>query len=305
VLVVDENNELDDITLYALGLKAKKEIDDLASAAVNKTEPQESQHKWTYKEICENEYRIILNSDCYTLDEKSGLYTDLRETPSGLKYLYDNGISLKVTGIIKPNEDASSTMLTGSIGYTKALTEYVIKKSHDSKAIKAQQENPHTDIFNNLPFSETTSIRTDADKRLEFEKYLDTLDQSGKAQTYIKIMSIPAKSDLDNYVNQALKQMEKEDIETVLTTALTAQTGMNEAQISDYLSSMSDDDLNKALSTFLAEQYKTEYAQNVRAQMSAVPENQLALALENARKGFTLEQYAVFYDEIMEFSTFP
>jgi putative ABC transport system permease protein len=80
VLVLDENNELDDITLYALGLKSKKEIDDLASAAVNKTEPQESQHKWTYKEICENEYRIILNSDCYTLDEKSGLYTDLRET---------------------------------------------------------------------------------------------------------------------------------------------------------------------------------------------------------------------------------
>ena len=61
----------------------------------------------------------MLSSDCYVLDEATGLYTDLRDTDTGLRYLYDNGTVLKVSGIIRPKEDASTTMLTGSIGYNQ------------------------------------------------------------------------------------------------------------------------------------------------------------------------------------------
>lgn len=39
------------------------------------------------------------------------MYTDLRTTETGLRYLYDNGITLKVTGIIRPNADAQTTMI--------------------------------------------------------------------------------------------------------------------------------------------------------------------------------------------------
>lgn len=77
VLVVDENNELDDMTLYALGLMSKADIDALADAAFNGTELQVEEHKWTYEEICSMEFRTVLSADCYTLDEKTGLYTDL------------------------------------------------------------------------------------------------------------------------------------------------------------------------------------------------------------------------------------
>jgi putative ABC transport system permease protein len=302
VLVLDENNELDDIALYALGLKSKADIDALAQAAINKTQIENTQPKWTYKEICDKEYRVILNSDCYTKDETTGLYTDLRETPAGLKYLYDNGTNLKVTGIIRPNGEASTTMLTGAIGYTKALTEYVVEKAHKSDAIKAQLKDKKTDIFTGLPFEDTSSALTNYDKRFEFKKFLNSLDQKGKAEMYVKILSIPSAEDLEQYVAQVIASMTRDQITATLTTALVEQTGMSEFEISSYLTSMTDDDLNKVFAAILGEQFKAEYAQKVAAQFKNVPSAQLVAALENAIPTFTLEQYGTFYDELMKFA---
>lgn len=125
------------------------------------------------------------------------LYVDLRETDAGLKYLYDNGISLKVSGIIRPNEDAVSTMLNGSIGYTSALTEYVIEQSQTSAAVNAQLEEPSTDIFTGLPFQESTADLTDAQKESDFREYISSLDEKGKAEAYVQIMSLPTQEQVD------------------------------------------------------------------------------------------------------------
>ena len=43
--------------------------------------------QWSYEDICNMEFKTILNSNCYALDEATGLYVDLRETETGLKYL--------------------------------------------------------------------------------------------------------------------------------------------------------------------------------------------------------------------------
>lgn len=107
-----------------------------------KLESKQSQ-KWSYEDICNMEFKTILNSDCYSYDENTGLYTDLRDTDAGIQYLYDNALTLKVTGIIRPNEDADVTMLTGSIGYTSNLEKYVIEHSKDSAKCNNPQLNRH------------------------------------------------------------------------------------------------------------------------------------------------------------------
>lgn len=99
VLVLDENNELDDMTLYALGLEPKEEVDKIMEAAVNGKELENNNKTWSYKDICSIDFRTVLNSECYRYDENSGLYTDLRDTDAGLQYLYDNGLKLKITRI--------------------------------------------------------------------------------------------------------------------------------------------------------------------------------------------------------------
>ncbi len=302
VLVVDENNELDDMTLYALGLKSKDDIDKVVQSAFNKTEIEIEEHKWSYEEICNMEFRTILNSGCYKLDESTGLYTDLRETDAGLRYLYDNGTILNVSGIIRPSEDTVSTILSGGIGYTSELTEYVIEQLKKSDAVTAQLSDPSTDIFTGLPFNENTGNMTNAEKETEFRNYISALDEKGKAEAYTEIMSIPSEEQINSAVSQTLGSMTREDIEVQMTAALIEQMGMSEADIEEYITAMSDDEINELFTEMISQQFKVQYAAQIKQQMAGMTPVQLAGALDMAMQSYTAEQCAVYYDEVLEFS---
>ena len=302
VLVVNENNELDDMTLYALGLVSEETMHDIMDAAVNKSELTNKHESWSYEEICDMEFRVIMNSDCYTYDKNTETYTDLRKTDAGLKYLYDNATSLKVTGIIRPNEDVESAMLTGSIGYNSALTKYVVDNSKDAEAIQKQLNNPTVDIFTNLPFEENTENLTDEVKEQYFRDYLKGLTTEEKAKTYVSIMSIPTQEQLNAMVDKAMAGMDRTTIETTLTKAMAQQMGMDEDEIAAYLTDMTDEELFDSFRQIMAEQTKMQYAAQVAQQMAMMPKEQQAAALDMAAEGYTREQCAQYYDEILEFS---
>ncbi len=302
VLVVDDNNEIDDMTLYALGLKSKADIDAMADAALNKTLIDGKTESWSYEEIGAMTFRTILNSDCYTYDERTGLYTDLRDTQAGLKYLYDNGISLKVTGIIRPNEDAVSTMLTGTIGYTAELTKYIIEHSADSDAVRAQLDDPTRDIFTGLPFAENTGNLSDEKKIEEFREYVNGLGKTEKAAAYMKIMSIPSPEELTALVDRTMSTFTRESMESAMLQALTSQMGMAESEVSNYLSAMSDEDMEEMFRQMVTEQTKARYAEQVKAQLSGMTTDQLAGALDMSMPHYSDERLVQFHDEVLEFS---
>ncbi len=302
VLVVDENNEIDDMALYALGLKSKEDIDALAEAALNKTSVEEKTEKWSYEEICNMKFKTVFGSDCYTYDEKTETFVDLRKTQTGLKYLYDNGTELKVSGIIRPNENAVSAMIKGSIGYTSELTEYVVENSRDAISIKKQLENPKEDIFTGLPFKENTGNLTEKQKVNEFKEYIKTLTVKEKAETYKKIMSIPSKKELNGIVENALKNTKREDMEKAMKTALVSQMGMSEEKVEEYIVAMTDEDIKDFFTEMITQQTKLEYAQKVNQQLFMVSEQQLASMFDAAVKKFSNEELATYYDEVLEFS---
>lgn len=302
VLVLNENNELDDLTLYALGLKSEEDMAAIMDAAQNGSELEADTQSWTYEEICDMEFRTVLNSDKYVLDENTGLYTDLSETDAGLRYLYDNAVTLKVSGIIRPNGDAVSAMLSGSIAYTNKLTEYVIAQSSDSEAVQAQMEQPEIDIFTGLPFNDNIGVLSDSEKEFEFRSYIDGLNESEKAQTYIRIMSIPTEQQVEAAVSQAMAGMTREDMETTMLQAMTQQMGVNESDIQNYTASMSDEELSELFGQMIAEQVRAQFAAQVQEQMSNMMPSQLSEALIEAMNGYTADQCAGYYDEIMEFS---
>ena len=302
VLVVDKNNEIDDMTLYALGLKSKEDIDALADAAFNKTQLEIKEQSWSFEEICDMNFRVVFNADCYTLDEATGLYTDLRETQAGLKYLYDNGLDLKVSGIIRPTEDATSTMLSSTIGYTSKLTEYVIEESKDTASILAQLDAADTDIFTGLPFRENTGNLTNAEKMDAFVAYIAELSEEDKAKAYIKIKSIPSAEELDAMMAQAMEGQTRETMEQTMLQAITAQTGMSESEMQDYLAAMTDEDIEEMYTQMVEQQVKMQYAAGVQSQMATIPVQQLAAALTAEMEAYTEEQCAKYYDEVLEFS---
>lgn len=302
VIVLDQNNEIADMTLYALGLIPEEDIDAIAQSAIDKTSLDYETHSWSYEEICDMDYRVVLGSDCYTYDEASGLYVDLRDTSAGLKYLYDNGIKLRVSGIIKPNEDAAASMLSGSICYTSELTEYVVERAGESDAVSAQISDPMTDIFSGLPFLESTGNLTEAEKAADFRSYIETLNDERRAEAYIEIMSIPSDETLDAQVEMIVGPMTREDMESTLTQAMSEQTGMGESEIAEYIAAMTDDDMKEFFTEMISEQLRAQYAAGVREQLGVMTTEQLVAALEMSLDSYTDEQCAVYYDEILEFS---
>ncbi len=302
MLFVDENNEIDDLTLYALGLTSKEEIDNLMKSAVDRTKLDYEEKEWSYEEICGTEFRTVLNSNCYSYDEQTGNYIDLRDTSAGLKYLYDNGIKLKVTGVARPSEDSVSTMITGSIGYTTLLTEKVIEESSKSEAVSSQKENPEKDIFTGLPFKDTNNEMSSTDKAQYFRTYIDSLDTTGKAEAYVKIMSIPSDDETNAAVSNMLNSMTREDMEAAISDGLTSQSSLNTSEIADYVKDMSDDELKNMFSETMAEQYKTQYSEQVASSLQGLSDEEKAGALTIAMQNYTDENLAQFYDNVLEFS---
>lgn len=302
VLVLDENNELDDMALYALGLKPQEEMDAIMQAAVDQTEVELEDQSWSYEEICSREYKTVLNADCYAYDEASGLYVDLRDTDAGLRYLYDNGITLQVSGIIRPNENASAHMLSGSIGYTSALTEHLAQASQDSAAIQAQMDSPNRDIFTGLPFQESTGSLTDEEKDSAFRSYVSGLEEQGKAETYLAIQSLPTQEQIDQAVGQSTGSMSREEMESTLQEALTSQASLDESQVEDYIAAMSDEELSDLFTQMAEEQFKAQYAAQVQQQLAAMEPAQMAAALDAAMDTYTTQQCAQYYDEVLTFS---
>lgn len=302
LLVLDENNELDDMTLYALGLKPEEEIKDVL-LAVTDHETIEYEHKnWSYEEICAMDFRAVLPGDCYSYDEQTGLYTDLSETDAGLQYLYGNADKLKVSGIIRPKENAIAPMLRGSIAYTSALTEYVIGKANESDVVKAQKADVMNDIFTGLPFKDTDGKINPESKAASFRDHIASLDEKDKAETYKKIMSIPSAELIEQTVEQTLSTMTREYMEQLMSQAMASKMGMSEEAITEYISAMSDEDISELVAKMITEQFKGQYAEKVNAQFSAMSDTELASALDMTLPSYTDGMCAQYYDDVLEFS---
>ena len=299
VLVVDENNELDDMTLYALGLIPEEEMQAIA----NGEEPGEDwQERWTYEEVCAQDYRVILPSACYSYDEATGLYSDLRQTDAGLQYLYDNALKLQVTGIIRKNPDVDTGMLSGKICYTSGLIDYMVEQAEGSEVVAAQKASPSRDVLTGLPFASRADSLTKAEKEQELRAYIDSLDQAGQAEVYVQIMSLPDEELIGGQVDGMLDEMSREDMVSTLSAVLTQQMSVSQDQIDSYLDEMSDEDLRSTFSQLLAAQMEGQYAQQAAAQLALLPDAQKASALALAMDGYTPDQWAEYYEVVMDFS---
>ncbi len=302
VLVVDENNEIDDMTLYGLGLMSKEEIDALAKAAFNKESIEIDYKHFSYEEICSMEFRTILSADSYAHDKATDTFIDMRETQAGLKLLYANGLSLKVSGIIRPSEDAVSTMLSGGIGYTHKLTEYAIEKSKESAAITAQLASEDRDIFTGLPFRENTSNLTGAEKTNEFTKYIASLNDEKKAELYVKIKGTLSKEAIDAAVNAEISGKSIDEMKVVLTQILSQYMGMSEADTKEYLDMMKDEDVIALYTQSFIEQLKAQAAYMASLEHGAKPVEVRIAELEAEMASYTEAQFSLYYDECLEFS---
>ena len=301
VLVLNKNNELDDVTLYALGLEPKERIDAIVQAAVDGTEVEKNDQSWSYQDLAGIKIHLLSAGDCYCYNDATGLWEDRRSTDAGLQYLYDQGLELKVSGIIRPNQDAVANMLSGSVGYTEALQTYVIEQGEKSQAAQAQKDSPNTDILTGHPFSDSDAL-DDQKKAAAFTEAVEAMNGEEKAAAYAKIMSIPSDDQVKQAVDTAMQGVTVDQMKVQLKSAYTQQLGMSEEDVDAYLSDMTDEKVKKSYQDLIEQQTAAQTAQAAQEQLAGMNADQLAYAMDQLLPTLSDKQCAEYYSKVLTFS---
>lgn len=155
VLIVDENNEISDYTLYALGILDQNELKEKYEKIEDGGEIEnEEESSYTYEELLNTKFKILLNTDYYQKD--GDIWLDKSEDEEYIKEKLEDATEIKVVGIIRPSEGSVATAMSGAVGYTKELKEYVINKVNSAKIVEEQKENKDINVFTGIKFPENT-----------------------------------------------------------------------------------------------------------------------------------------------------
>ena len=162
VLIVNENNEISDYTLYALGVMDQKELNGQLAKIQRGEEIEKAENtSYTYDELLNLRYKVVYNSDRY--EKENGIWIDKSKDEEYMRGVIDGAEEISVVGIIKQNDQTVATSMAGGIGYTKELTEHVINECNESEIVREQKDNPEINIFTGLEFpNENETVGFDA-----------------------------------------------------------------------------------------------------------------------------------------------
>ena len=167
VLVVNSNNQISKMTLYMLGMLDPENIEEEMKDLMNGTYESAEIDPFTYEELLDMKFKLLTTSDffektnkTYTVtggDDVYNVWTDMRESFNfdQESFVTANGIEIKISGIVRPKSGAAATSISGAIGYTKALTDYILRQNAESEVINQQKETPTVNVLTGLGFERT------------------------------------------------------------------------------------------------------------------------------------------------------
>ncbi len=298
VLIVNQNNELSDMALYTLGFKDSEQLKTILKAAVSGEDvTDEGASQWSYEQICEKKFKLILPADRYQYREDSGTYTDLTATEAGKEYLYksdDVGVTLKITGIVRVGGDTAS-MQTGGIGYTKLLTDYILETTKNSAVVQAQLSDPNTDVLSGKPFkTQDDETLDETQKAVRARDYLKKAVDKEKIDAVRELLCTPTESYVSAVTEQQIGSLTREQIEARVTAAYAEQMNVDPATVAAYIADMDDETLLGYVREAVGESVRAQYREQTAQKMAALNDEQLLAAWENA--DCSDEQYAAFYE---------
>jgi len=178
VLVLDKNSEVSLSVLYNLGLLPSKEYKKVLKDLNDEKKVDVDLKKISYEDITKKTYKLLTASDFY-IKNKNGYYSSVINQEGKIEdLLKTKALKVKFVGVIKQKDDSKTSTITGSVGYTKALTDWIIKHTNNSSVVKTQESNKKVSVFNGLKYK----INGDKDKASEAKKYIASLEVSEKAR---------------------------------------------------------------------------------------------------------------------------
>ena len=168
VLVISGNNQLSKMTLYMLGVLDQSELEDIMKDLMTNGKYDTTPlPPYSYDDFLGMSFRLLNTSEFfdhkegefYTVDGKEyPVWRDMRDDVLNYdqeSYVKEHGIELKIAGIVRPQKGVSATSISGAIGYTKELTDYILDQNTKSAILAQQKETPLHNVLTGLKFERT------------------------------------------------------------------------------------------------------------------------------------------------------
>ena len=187
VMVLNENNSIPVQSMYQLGFITKEQYTSAKNQLANKQDGED--FTLSYEDMLQKTFYLVPSSENYVKNE-NGSYSQIKNPEYDTDGLMNKSIPLKVTGIIRPKEDAKNATINTVVAYTNLLTNYVIDRANESAIVQAQKNTPEINVLNGVRFNATT----DEEKIQDTKKYLLNLSDNEKANMYQLILYYDGKS---------------------------------------------------------------------------------------------------------------
>lgn len=214
VLFLDEDNEIDDVTLYALGLA---DVSELEAAPEENSDEITELEGYDYEEFLNLSFKILPSTAYY--QKNDGVWVDMSENAEFMKKAVDSAQELKIVAIARPKPNAQSTVSAGTVGYTSGLTEYVMNLSNSSEIVKEQKAAPDVDIFNGLRFegaAEETAAEPTASRvempAVEFAAKVNPTPDVSFVEKPAADIEVMTQDEIYAYIDESFEGEEKEEM---------------------------------------------------------------------------------------------
>ena len=187
VMVLNENNSIPVQSMYQLGFITKEQYTAAKNQLANKQDGED--FTLSYEDMLQKIFYLVPSSENYVKNE-NGSYSQIKNPEYDTDGLMNKSIPLKVTGIIRPKEDAKNATINTVVAYTNLLTNYVIDRANESAIVQAQKNTPEINVLNGVHFNATT----DEEKIQDTKEYLLNLSNDEKVNMYQLILYYDGKS---------------------------------------------------------------------------------------------------------------
>ncbi|MBZ2087714.1 ATP-binding cassette domain-containing protein [Streptococcus oralis] len=147
VIIVDENNQISDLLLYSLRIKDPSELND------TKKLDELSSQTYQYSDFIGKTFKAVVNTNRFV--KENNLWLNKIDNASYMKTQIENGLQLKIVGVLRQKDGTSSGVNTpsGGIAYTSALIDYTSEYIQNSDIVKEQEANQNLNVFTGKNFA--------------------------------------------------------------------------------------------------------------------------------------------------------
>ena len=266
VLMIDQNNEVSDLVLYAIGLKSTATLSDDMQIFLSEQDLRTEIEAWSYEDVCKMSFRYIFPADMYRFDEENGEYVYIGDEELSLATLYQNGLEVKIVGIIRPDADYNSG-ISGAVYYTHALIEHVVEEAKTKELVRKQLADETVDVFNSLPYLEGDEALTNNKKVKAAKEYIAAASDEEIADVYIAFMSVPPEGYLDEVIDEQMAETSREDIENMILSSNPGYSGI--------ISQLDDDMLFSFINEMMAQNITDAYGEQMRELYEKLDDSEL------------------------------